>query len=458
MTRSREPGIERLARHIAAERYAPVRALFRRQGASAPFMLWRPRAIELTSPALVDLARWWSTLPRVAGRREAARSSILLPPTIAKHVAIIEPVAAGVDLLSGQLDETATYVGHEALFSDAAHRAVLLRGEPLSIVYRPASALENHAEGLILPLFDPEHQVCYVLGARIAHASFWTLFDSMMDAAMVFDETGRIRMVNATMAAMLGHDARQLEDRHVTEVVRAPFLLTALESGTSLACTAREAEARGADGRDFAVQISIGATRFDQSDHFLAVVRDDSAHKAIEEHYRTLALTDPLTGLANRVLFGDRLGQALVRARRARQGLALLMIDLDGFKGVNDHFGHPAGDAALQEFARRLRTVTREADILARLGGDEFALVETDLQQQGGVQALADRLLAALAEPVLLGTQPLTLGASIGIAVFPDDGDNMTSLAEHADRALYDAKAQGGHRWVRFGHNDDQDE
>lgn len=466
--RNRENRAERLARGIAAERYEMVRSLFRRQGAKPPFIFWQPRAVEVTSPALSDLLRWWSALPKIGGVPEAMQSGIVLPPTIADHVVVAKPATGATDLRCSRLDGTlvdeagreprdgnvSALSEHEPLFTVAAYRAVLHRREPIYIGYRPVGELDEHAEAVILPLTDPASQACYVLGARISRASFRTLFDSMMDGAIVFDEKGRIRIVNGAMALMLRNDVPQLTGRHVTDIVRAPFLAAGLETGTGLVCSAREAEARGADGRDFAVQISIGATRVDQGPHYLAVIRDDSAHKAIEEHYRTLALTDPLTGLANRVLFGDRLGQALVRARRARQGLALLMIDLDGFKGVNDQYGHPAGDVALQEFARRLRMVTREADILARLGGDEFALVETDLQQPGGVQALADRLLAALAEPVFLGGQPLTLGASIGIAVFPDDGDHMTVLAEHADRALYDAKARGGCRWVRFGHSD----
>lgn len=455
-TRQRGDRTERLALAIAAQRYEVVRALFRRHGAKAPFLLWQPRAVELNSPALIELVRWWSALPRAGRVPEAARASIVLPPTVADHVVVAEPAADGTGFLcsrrDGSLDNVAVPEGHEALFIAATQRAVLLRRDPVYIAYQPAGDLDEHSEGLILPLLEPADRACYLIGARASRASFRMLLDAMMDAAMVFDRKGRIRAANGALSRMLGIDTPQLKGRHLTEIVRAPFVAMGLRTGSGLVCAAREAEARRADGRYFTVQMSIGAAHLDRDEHFLAVIRDDSARKAIEEHYRTLALTDPLTGLANRVLFGDRLGQAMVRARRAREGLALLMIDLDGFKGVNDHFGHPAGDVALQEFARRLRTVTREADILARLGGDEFALVETDLQQAGGVQALADRLLAALAEPMLLGGQPLTLGASIGIAVFPDDGDNMTVLAEHADRALYDAKAQGGCRWVRFGH------
>jgi diguanylate cyclase (GGDEF)-like protein len=196
--------------------------------------------------------------------------------------------------------------------------------------------------------------------------------------------------------------------------------------------------------------VSIGRTRRAHRLLFVAVLRDVSARKAAEARYRTLALTDPLTGLANRVLFQDRLGQALARARRAREGLALMMIDLDGFKAVNDRFGHPGGDRVLRDFAGRIRAAVREADVLARLGGDEFALIQTDLEQPEGALTLAERLLAALAEPFLLDGQSLALGASLGIAVYPRHGESIGLLTEHADQALYRAKRRGGRCFVLY--------
>jgi diguanylate cyclase (GGDEF)-like protein len=127
-----------------------------------------------------------------------------------------------------------------------------------------------------------------------------------------------------------------------------------------------------------------------------------------------------------------------------------MMIDLDGFKAVNDRFGHPGGDRLLRDFAARIRAAVREADVLARLGGDEFALVQTDLEQPRGVVALAERLLAALAEPFRLDGEALALGASLGIAVYPRHGESVELLTERADQALYRAKRRGGRCFELF--------
>ena len=342
--------------------------------------------------------------------------------------------------------------GDETPFAAAVYRAVLLRREPLYVAYPTDDEPWVQAETLVLPLAGREDGPGPLVVGTVAGMPFRMLADAVMDGVLVFDATGCIRFGNDVVAGMLGRAARDLPGRPITDLLRAPFIDGWLSAGGTLVTTAREAVLQRADGRELPVGVSIGEMRPPGGGRLqVAILRDVSAYKAAEEHYRALALTDPLTGLANRVLFRDRIGQAMARARRARQGLALLMIDLNSFKAVNDRFGHLSGDQALLEFARRLRSLTREADILARLGGDEFALVQTDLEQSGGVQALADRLVAALAEPVLLGEQPVALHASIGIAVYPEDGAALRSLTEHADQALYRAKARGGHCWVRFG-------
>lgn len=150
-----------------------------------------------------------------------------------------------------------------------------------------------------------------------------------------------------------------------------------------------------------------------------------------------LARTDPLTGLANRRWFQERLGEML---RGPRAGAAVLLLDLDRFKAVNDSLGHPAGDALLQIVARRLRSALRDEDMVARLGGDEFAVV---LAQAAGAEALAARLIDLLSRPYLVDGRAANIGASIGIAVGPRDGADPAELVRRADLALYEAKASG---------------
>ena len=161
------------------------------------------------------------------------------------------------------------------------------------------------------------------------------------------------------------------------------------------------------------------------------------------ERAEWLASHDPLTGLPNRMLFQDRLAHGVARARRQEERLAVMMIDVDRFKAVNNSFGHPAGDSLLKELADRLSTAVRETDTLARLGGDEFALIQGGFIDLGGVTAVAGRLLGQVGEPFELpaGTVPANL--SIGVAIFPDDAQLPDALLRKADLALYRAKASG---------------
>ncbi|MBI0538389.1 EAL domain-containing protein [Roseomonas sp. KE2513] len=163
-----------------------------------------------------------------------------------------------------------------------------------------------------------------------------------------------------------------------------------------------------------------------------------------------LAAHDLLTGLPNRGLFTDRLRQALALARRDAEPLAVLCLDLDRFKEVNDTLGHAAGDRLLQEVAKRLSAVVRESDTLARLGGDEFAIIQPKARQPEAADALARRLIAALEAPVDLGGDWASVGVSIGIAMVDQSGSaDLTQLMRDADLALYQAK-EGGRGGYRF--------
>lgn len=453
--------IERLAEEIAAEQYRHARRLFVRRGARPPFLLWQPDAPDLPGEALAALWRWWSTRPRTGGLPEAAGIDLTLPRATVGYVSLAELPDSGRKLVHRPLgtampdDGRLGPRGHEALFTAALCHAARLRREPIYAAYQPSRDLADQLDVLVLPCAGPHGQVELLVIGSVPDRPYRAFLDGLMDGVVVFDDGGQIHLANRVIAEMLGRPAGQLEQRRIDEVLRAPFLAGGGRYGAALVGAAREAVLCGAAGAKLVVEVSIGTIRHGRGRLFLAVLRDASAHKAIEDHYRTLALTDPLTGLANRVLFYDRLGQATARARRARQGLALLLIDLDDFKTVNDRFGHPVGDLALQEFAQRLRAATREADVLARLGGDEFALVQTDLQQPDGVQALADRLLSALAVPTILNGCDVTLHASIGVAVFPRDGHDADALVARADQALYAAKARGGRCWAHLDQDPD---
>ena len=191
------------------------------------------------------------------------------------------------------------------------------------------------------------------------------------------------------------------------------------------------------------------------------VLEDITARKAAEARVARLALHDALTGLPNRALFQDRLAQALARARRASGGdpdkeeqVAVMLLDLDGFKDVNDTLGHQTGDQLLQAVAIRLVPLLRASDTLARLGGDEFALVQAGVRRPGDAEALAGKLLRQFAEPFAVDGHSFHVSASLGIALFPRDGGDAEALLRGADLALYRAKAEGrGHvPLLRAGH------
>ena len=170
---------------------------------------------------------------------------------------------------------------------------------------------------------------------------------------------------------------------------------------------------------------------------------DVTARKQAEARIEVLTTRDALTGLANAALLGERAGQAIVQAARQRSRLALLAVDLDRFRLVNDSFGHPAGDALLRAVAERLNNALRREDTLARLGGDDFVLLWNGLRTREEAAALANRLLAVLGRPFTVDSRPVSVSASIGIALYPDDGRDYTELLKNADAALFHAKDTG---------------
>jgi diguanylate cyclase (GGDEF)-like protein/PAS domain S-box-containing protein len=192
---------------------------------------------------------------------------------------------------------------------------------------------------------------------------------------------------------------------------------------------------------------------FDGADELVehwSIGRDVTARKNADEHILHLAYHDALTGLPNRLLFDDRLQQALARGARARDGFALMIVDLDDFKRWNDDFGHLFGDRLLQAVAQRLHGLLRASDTLARFGGDEFVILQGSLRLPSGAATLARTLNRALAQRFVIDDQAVEMSASIGIVLYPDGGRDAGTLIRVADTALYQAKRDGGNRH-RFG-------
>lgn len=196
--------------------------------------------------------------------------------------------------------------------------------------------------------------------------------------------------------------------------------------------------------RESMLKIEWAKIRLVRSGNGLAVtVQDISERKRAEEKIEFMAHHDPLTHLPNRVLLRDRFEQAMASAKREESGVVVMFLDLDHFKTINDGYGHQVGDQLLIQVVKRLRDCIRDADTICRQGGDEFIMVLTNIDDINDISRIAQHMLDSLSEPVEIENHPLQISASIGIALFPNDGDDFDTLLKHADTAMYQAKDSG---------------
>lgn len=273
-----------------------------------------------------------------------------------------------------------------------------------------------------------------------------SLLDPVPEGILLCDSNGRIAYANRHLEAMTGYTRAGLVGRTVEVLVpegmRAAHRKHRLEYQSrprprSMGSVDHDYAVRRADGSSFSADIALGPLERAGGRKVIAVVRDITARKNLEAALAHRALHDPLTGLANRTLFFDRLHQAMLNARRDRKQVAIVILDLDQFKSVNDQFGHQAGDKVLRKAAQRLSRGLRRTDTVARIGGDEFAWV---LPAIGGRQAAAvmmAKLLRAVSAWFTIDGKPIQVGVSAGMAIFPDDGDDVDTLIRVADVALY---------------------
>ncbi|MBI3898216.1 MAG: sensor domain-containing diguanylate cyclase [Gammaproteobacteria bacterium] len=212
-----------------------------------------------------------------------------------------------------------------------------------------------------------------------------------------------------------------------------------------------EVAQRRKDGSLFTVEEAISPLRDDTGaiTHYVAIHHDVTRRKNEVERERYLAYHDTLTDLPNRAMFFDVLKQALAKSGRTANSLALLYVDVDNFKSINDTLGHHSGDRLLRAVADRLRAAVRKHDTVARLGGDEFAVLQTDLDHPEIADALAAKVLDTISQPFMIDGHTVHVSVSIGIAIHPGDGDSPPDLLGNADRAMYQAKNHGRNNYRR---------
>ena len=206
------------------------------------------------------------------------------------------------------------------------------------------------------------------------------------------------------------------------------------------------------NGQDYAVLTSISAVRDEQGQlhHYIGLFSDITLQKNHEFDLERIAHFDPLTGIPNRLLLADRLCQALQQSRRLQNFMAVCYLDLDGFKPVNDQFGHDVGDLLLIEISKRIKDCLRAGDTVARIGGDEFVLLLLDFKETEECKAVLNRILRKVAEPFLINDKQITVSASLGYTLFPNDSEDADTLLRHADQAMYIAKQTGKNRCHLF--------
>ncbi|WP_374310086.1 putative bifunctional diguanylate cyclase/phosphodiesterase [Dongia sp.] len=286
---------------------------------------------------------------------------------------------------------------------------------------------------------------------RASEARFRQLADATFEG-LVIHRDGIVLDANIAMAAILGWPQELLIGRSLYDFC-APsshgILRTQLQQidrplATQESSDAIEMELRHADGSKIPVEVHARIMPFENGDARVVAVRDIRERKAAEQRIFHMAHHDSLTALPNRNLFRDRLGQAMARAKRGGNTVAVLSLDLDRFKPVNDLLGPEIADELLRQVALRLTNSIRADDTVARLGADEFALIQVGLSHPDGPAVMADRLVKTLGEPFLICGHHIVIGTSIGIALYPSDGISGDELLRAADTALDRAKAAGG--------------
>ncbi len=284
---------------------------------------------------------------------------------------------------------------------------------------------------------------------RESEAKYRVMVENANDAIVVAQDE-MVRFVNPMAVHLSGYSPEELSSRPFTDFIHPDDRELVAQrhqvgmrtgSGRGLVYSFRVITREGAT---LWVEIRAVSILWEGRPATLNLLSDITERRRAERTIRHLAYHDSLTGLPNRMLFHDRLSLALTQAGRAGGRLAVMLVDLDRFKEINDTHGHAAGDELLSQLGVRLRGTLRQGDSVARMGGDEFMLLLPELARLEDVTVIAGRVLAAVREPFLLSPAVTHVSASLGAAIFPDDAADEESLLRQVDHAMYRAKRQGG--------------
>jgi diguanylate cyclase (GGDEF)-like protein/PAS domain S-box-containing protein len=328
---------------------------------------------------------------------------------------------------------------------------------PISVSLAGLRTQQGEIVGVTAVIRNISGQRAAQLALRASERQLESVLDHAAEAILVLSAEGHIERMNQFARRMFGCEADalpHLDLRQMLIELRQSDAAAGAETLSHwirrLVGGRRELTGRRLDGSLFALELSLSEIALPPGpSKFTAVVRDITERKSWESRIYSLAYSDPLTGLPNRLLLRDRLEHAIAAAQRNRTLVGVLFLDLDYFKAVNDAYGHHTGDHLLREIAERAKGCVREIDTVSRIGGDEFVLVLPELREAADAGAVARKILAALSQPCAIDGRELRVTPTVGISIYPHHGADAESLLRNADAAMYHAK-EGGKNDFRY--------
>jgi diguanylate cyclase (GGDEF)-like protein/PAS domain S-box-containing protein len=310
------------------------------------------------------------------------------------------------------------------------------------------SSLARDLEFMRQELVHREHEIAL----RESHQR--AVLETAAEGIITVDPTGKIESFNKAAESIFGCRAEDMLNRPFADLLSTEDAARFLSpSGEPLACVGCELTGIRSNGEPFHLTLSVSEAIAAHSRCFTLLVQDISERRAFEAQLAYQATHDALTGLPNRDLYNDRLVQALAHAARQKHILALLFLDLDRFKYINDTLGHDIGDELLKGVAERLKSSLRQDDTLARIGGDEFTLILPSLKNADDAALVAQNILKTLERPFAIAGYELFVPGSIGITFYPFDASEASALVKNADTAMYAAKSRGGNTYQFYSEN-----
>lgn len=321
-----------------------------------------------------------------------------------------------------------------------------------SVQVSTAHMVHNQRHLMLISFLDVTEQRQQEVALRIAATAF-----ESQEGMLICNTQGKILKVNRAFTQITGYAPDEVEGRS------ASLLKSGIHDSEFYSAMWNRIHAEGhwhgevwnrrKNSEIYPEWLTITAVRSPAGEitHYIGAMQDITQRKAVEAQVQHMAHHDALTDLPNRMLLNDRLGQALATAQRDQGLLAVLFMDLDRFKPVNDNLGHEIGDQVLMEVAKRLRTcVKRGTDTVARLGGDEFVVLLTHLQQPDDASLVANQIIDSISQPYFIKSHHVSIGCSLGIALYPQHGDTPRALIKNADTAMYQAKQLGRGRCATY--------